>query len=411
MDFAYIVTLVDQFLKQNGFTFTHEMFQQEIQDKFNLKILQSENELIQRLNEHEELKKSSITKDNQQEKLRQALVEFKHKQNNHPFKSDLYRHFSEIHSANIISVKISPDCRYIATTSTDKTLKITEIKTNKIIQTFDKISKGTILCLDFHPNENVILGGAMDGTHFLINYLQNQDPIKFRDHSKYVSVVSFSENGNYFLTGSHDYTINIYTKTEQKEEKQEKEMKITEFTHKSKFTFVGVIESAIFGKTETEIIVSSRNDHFFHYIDLETSQDTRINMNQNLDNHISFTVMDLQVSPDKNHLLVTTDKDRVLIYLYKSNLQVQSLYGTSNDEFTNPKSCWDPSSHFVYSTSQRDFEVIVWDYIDGEKVANLNIHSGLIRNIHVRLNKSTQETFIATCSYDKSVALWVRKQI
>lgn len=37
-------------------------------------------------------------------------------------------------------------------------------------------------------------------------------------------------------------------------------------------------------------------------------------MNATLDDHISFSALDVNFSPDENYILVSTDRDRVIMY-------------------------------------------------------------------------------------------------
>ena len=48
-------------------------------------------------------------------------------------------------------------------------------------------------------------------------------------------------------------------------------------------------------------------------------------MNSNGDDHVSFTALDLSVSPSGNHILIATDKDRLILYRTESEVQVPIL--------------------------------------------------------------------------------------
>ena len=116
---------------------------------------------------------------------------------------------------------------------------------------------------------------------------------------------------------------------------------------------------------------------------------TQVNMNPNLDDWVSFTVMDIALSPDGAYLLAATDKNRCLVHVHpplasrprppRADLrtaalstaasavrcaaalgrykvgdsdQLRGFYGLDNDGYANPRCAWHPSGLYVYCTSQ-----------------------------------------------------------
>jgi hypothetical protein len=102
------------------------------------------------------------------------------------------------------------------------------------------------------------------------------------------------------------------------------------------------------------------------------TQITDINMNPNQDDWVSFTAMDLAISPDGTYLLVASgeremvalqtawwfsrccraDKSKLLLYKLGGSEQLRRFYGAENDMYSNPRCTWHPSGLYVYCTAQ-----------------------------------------------------------
>ena len=85
-------------------------------------------------------------------------------------------------------------------------------------------------------------------------------------------------------------------------------------------------------------------------------------MNATLDEHVSFTALDVNFSPDGDYLLVSTDKSRMIMYRIESgSTPVRNFYGATNDGFSQPRNLWHPSGKYVYSV--RAFKIKEADYM------------------------------------------------
>lgn len=93
-----------------------------------------------------------------------------------------------------------------------------------------------------------------------------------------------------------------------------------------RWSFGGNVEAIEFTPDSNTLIVSARNDNYLNYIDLHSFEVKRVNMNSNGDNHVSFTAMHLQCSPSGNHLLVQTDRDRIIVMRTHTPLHVNTIF-------------------------------------------------------------------------------------
>jgi len=64
-----------------------------------------------------------------------------------------------------------------------------------------------------------------------------------------------------------------------------------------KWLFAGTVECILF-VTELSVLVSVRDSHLLYLLDLTAYERTDINLNPNLDDWVSFTAMDLSLSPN-----------------------------------------------------------------------------------------------------------------
>jgi len=97
------------------------------------------------------------------------------------------------------------------------------------------------------------------------------------------------------------------------------------------------------------LIVAVRDDNYLHYIDLATFSVKKVNVNAIGDDYVSFNILDLSLSPgDGKYLLAVTDKCRLIMFKTGTPYQARNFYGTENDELSQIRCVWDPTSRFVY---------------------------------------------------------------
>jgi len=252
--------------------------------------------------------------------------------------------------------------------------------------------KAGVISLDFHPkNSNIILSGGMDSNHHLIDISRGVILQSWTDHKKYVVRTRFIPDGTKFITASYDRTVRIYG--------QKDSENYTELTH---FTFTGTIEALELSQDGNTLIIGSRDDNYLHFLDIDKLQETtKVNMNSNGDNFISFTPMHASYSPNGNYVLISTDKNRLILFKAGYALQARNFYGVFNDEYSQPRHCWDLTGKYIYATSQ-DNKIIVWDVSTQKTVASLPGHSGVVRD----LVRHPTKQLLCSVSFDKSIIFW-----
>jgi COMPASS component SWD3 len=177
-------------------------------------------------------------------------------------------------------------------------------------------------------------------------------------------------------------------------------------------TFSGPAESICFVKSgddynqEIHLVVGVREDNYLHYICLNKESGfpyKTFNMNENGDDWVSFTAMELSVSPSGNHILCYTDSTsgRIIVFKSHSSEQVVNLYGTQIDSFSQPRACWHSNGHFVFATSD-DHKIYVFDVVTGRVMSKLTGHEGVVRDLSFNSGKN----ILVSCGFDKTVRMW-----
>ncbi|KAI8896259.1 WD40-repeat-containing domain protein [Globomyces pollinis-pini] len=287
---------------------------------------------------------------------------------------------------------------YILAGSTDKSIYLVRQDTGEIVDKYPIHQSPVLSISTYPPDPNYFVSTSMDGSTLLYHTLSKQILQKWNTHEKYVNKSLFSGDGEWFVTGSHDHSVNIYHRLQTQP---------LSYHFQQKLKFKGIIESLCFFNSESTLIVGIRNDHNLHYIHLPSMEETLVNMNANGDHWVSFSPMDLALSPNEKFLAVYTDSKagRIIIYYNKTSNIVLNLWNTIVDEFSMPRLVWNPMGSLLCCTSNND--VYVFDiFNEGECVQKLVGHNGMVRSLAF-----TRDNELISGSFDQSVRIWELSEI
>ncbi|KNC78890.1 hypothetical protein SARC_08694, partial [Sphaeroforma arctica JP610] len=327
-------------------------------------------------------------------------------------------HIGNIVDARLVDVNDAHDPtltkQLLCTAGVDKTVALFEIQTMEPdhiaysrTDTLDH-HKGCVVSVRTHPQmatHPYVLLCSMDKTASLYNTHTGEVVQVFPQHTKFVTVGLFSPGvGAYVvLGGSYDQTVSVHRWD------VERDM----YAHVHTLSFKGPVESMCFSPDGSELCVGVRNDHCMHFIDFSPTGTDKgvpnfgqlaLNMNSLRDDWVSFTPMDVSYSPNGKLLLVSTDKNRLNLYQRDQMALITSFYGSSNDEYSQPRHSWDPSSRFIYQTSQ-DYKIYGWNVQTQQIVVTLEGHTKQVRNLSGYT--SADGCFIlVSCAYDSTIRLW-----
>jgi WD40 repeat protein len=109
------------------------------------------------------------------------------------------------HRGSVVSVAYSPDGRWIATSASDRTIKIWQ-RNGKLVRTLPQTA--TIHGLGFSPNSSHIAGAGLDGSVFL--WTVNGQLLATFKHKAPVWRVAFSPDGKILASTSSDRTLKLW---------------------------------------------------------------------------------------------------------------------------------------------------------------------------------------------------------
>lgn len=398
MDEEKIHMLVQQWLKEKGYDNALGALQKESG------IVSGDAEvggqLLSVLYEHAEMKASlleSAPEDLLQGEKRAAEEELIKLPLEVPVPTEHGHVFSHIHAGNIIACQFNCTGGHFATGSSDTSVKILCVQQKKVLRTINTHG-APVLSVSFHPSKpHLLLSTAMDGTTALSHADKTPPEVlqTWKDHQKYVTRAVWARDGSAFATCSHDKSAVVYRLAEGGTEDEPK------FEKKQMLQFTSIPEAMEFLDDSMTLVVSVRGDNYLHYIDIDTGDVNKANLNALGDDHVSFTVLDLSLSPNGKWLLASTDKSRLLLYTVGTTMQLRYYYGAVNDDLCQTRACWHPSGAYIYVTSQ-DHKVYCWHVASQKLVSRLVGHAAAVRDIAMSGDGKT----LVSCAFDKTVRFW-----
>ncbi|KAF9905944.1 hypothetical protein EC991_001185 [Linnemannia zychae] len=274
----------------------------------------------------------------------------------------------------------------------------------KILQPHD----GVVLDIDFHPRHpELMLTSAMDKSTVLTNTITGEEHQKFKDHTKFVVRAKFAMDGAAIITGAHDKTVNIY---KVKEDQDHSTDGLPTYVLDKTLIFKGAVEGMCVlppsKNRSPTVVIGTRDDNYLHYVDLTNYNIVKYNMNVNKDDWVSFTPMEISVSPhnEGGYLLVSTDSPagRQILFRTDSALQLFNYYGVPTDGFSTPRHVWDRSGKYFYVTGN-DHKIHCFSVGTQQIVGTLDGHTSVVRGLYM----DHARNMLVSCGFDRTVRTWV----
>ena len=409
--------MILQFLSENGYTETLRAFESESELTYTKSILKTGSVLMNIVQQHEDFKAveaylNKETKDKGTLKIDASKdPEICSQPTGTVISEKPLFAYTKAHKANVLCVSIDPtkaEKPLIVSSSTDRTVagslllsasektkesgECENVETEPLWRTNIE-SPG--ISMDWSKENDLILVGTMIGAVFVINSRSGEIVQRIDQHQKYVVDVKWVDS-NRFVSASHDHHMVYYAR----------DVQDAPFGCVHDWVFSDCVESVAV-RDENHIIASIRNDCYLHEVDLEdkSANNTYLNMNALGDDYVSFNALHLELSPSKKYVLVSNDKNRAIVYdLSRNGVLVRNFYGAVNDELSQPRTAWDPSGQYIYSTSQ-DGNIYAWEVCSEKIVAKFAPHRKLTRTLAF----SPVHNVLVTGSYDKTLKVFTYK--
>jgi serine/threonine protein kinase len=286
------------------------------------------------------------------------------------------------HSSSIESVSYSPNGRYLASGSSDYTIKIWDV-TNGNVHTFID-SLNDVNSIDYSPDGGYLASGnggwssnVTDNSIKIWSLATEKEVRTFSGYSKKVSSVSYSPNGRYLAGGSFDNRIKIWDVA----------------TGKEMRTIID--SSAIFSVSyspDGQYLASDSDKDTIKIWNVTTGNEVR-----NFTGH-SDAVSSVSYSPDGRYLASGSWDKTIKIWNIATGKEMFTLSGHS--DWVNSVS-YSPDGRYLASGSG-DRTVKIWDVVTGKEVRTLTGHSNSVDSV----NYSPDGRYLASGSADKTIKIW-----
>ena len=277
----------------------------------------------------------------------------------------------------INNVAVSPDGKYIASASSDNTVMIWDFATGQAL----KKLTGHIYSVNsvaFSPDGTLLVTGGDDETIKLWDVATGYVITTLQGHSGKVFSVAFSPDGRYIATGSTDRTIKLWDVVTRKEIKT-----LKGHTH----SVVHVVFS-----TDGKTLASGSADKTIKLWDTQTWRETL-----SLRGH-GNTVLSVAFSPGK--LLASGSLDKTIkLWNVATGKLIKSIHGHSDRV---ESVCFSPDGKVLVSGSY-DKNIKLWDAVTGREV---RVIQGYEKVAIKSVAFSPDGKYVASVNWDKAIELW-----
>lgn len=115
------------------------------------------------------------------------------------------------HQDTIINATFSPDGKYLATTSKDKTMILWDVMTTKNLLTFSHPK--VVICCCFGPDSKYLVSGCQDRVCRLWDTKRGREWLSYTGHEGIIIAIAFSPDGNYVCSASADKSLRVWSAT------------------------------------------------------------------------------------------------------------------------------------------------------------------------------------------------------
>jgi WD40 repeat protein/class 3 adenylate cyclase len=281
------------------------------------------------------------------------------------------------HSHYIYSVAFSPDGKYIASGSSDNTLKLWRAETGKEIRTFKGHTDWVRACA-FSPDGKTILSASSDNTLRLWEVDTGKELRTFKGHRDWVRSCAFSPDGKRIISASSDNTLKLWDVTTGVEAR----------------TFRGHtdwVRSCAFSP-DGRYVVSASSDDTMRLWDVSTGREVRsFQGHANYINCVAF-------SRDGKYIASGSDDMTLKLWGVESGRELQTYRGHTN--YVNSVA-FSPDGVFIVSASD-DGSLTLWETHTGAEIRAFIGHGGFVNSAAF----SPDGQFIISGASDNSLRTW-----
>ncbi|MEG3916059.1 AAA-like domain-containing protein, partial [Microcoleus sp. w2-18bC1] len=286
------------------------------------------------------------------------------------------RNSLEGHSNSVRSVAFSPDGKTLASASSDHTIKLWNMQTQKPIATLTGHSN-SVYSVVFSPDGLTLASGSEDNTIKLWN-MQTQKPIAtLTGHSNSVYSVAFSPDGKTLASASSDNTITLWHLESQKP--------IATLTqHRTPVNSVAFSPDGL--------SLASASDNTITLWNLESQKPIAT-----LTEHLT-PVRSVAFSPDGLTLASASNDNTIKLW----NLESQKPIATLTEHSSSIYSVVFSPDGLTLASASFDNTIKLWNLESQKPIATLTGHSNPVYSVAFSPDGKT----LASASFDNTIKLW-----
>ncbi|KAF2495657.1 WD40 repeat-like protein [Lophium mytilinum] len=293
------------------------------------------------------------------------------------------------HKKGVAAVKFSPDGRWIASCSSDATIKIWDSKTGELAHTLEGHLAG-ISTIAWSPDSKILASGSDDKSIRLWDVTTGQpQPVPLLGHHNYIYALAFSPKGNMLVSGSYDEAVFLW------DVRAARVMRSLP-AHSDPVSGVDFVRDGT-------LIVSCASDGLIRVWDTATGQCLRTLVHED-----NAPVTNVRFSPNGKYVLAWTLDSciRLWNYIEGKGRCVKTYQGHINKNYSiggafGVYGTRDYPYAFVASGSE-DGSVVLWDVSSKNVMQRLEGHEGAVLGVDAH---PTQQV-IVSAGLDRTIRLW-----
>lgn len=281
------------------------------------------------------------------------------------------------------SYSFSPNSRYLATNSGDKTVQVWDIEANREVARFTHDRK--VYDVKFSPDSRYLVTAGGDNAARVWNIEANQEVVHFT-HGGDVYSAQFSSDGRYLATASEDATARVWD--------IETNQEVVRFGNERKVTggregYERIMSDARFSPDGRYLAIST-SETTAQVWDIETSQEiVRFVHEGPINRGWSF---DVHFSPNGRYAVATAETAEIA---QVSNLEANGEIARIAHNPYSPEVRFSPNSRYLATVSSNE-TAQVWDLETNQAVAHIT-HGEFVLDVRF----SPNNRYVATAGRDQ----------
>ena len=290
-------------------------------------------------------------------------------------------HTLEEHTSMVHAVSISPDGQILASGSSDKSVKIWELHTGRLLRQMGRWfsgHSGIVDTLAFNHNGEILASGSWDETIKLWSVSRGRQIRTLKGHNSCINCLSFSGDGQLIASGSFDSTIKLWQV----------------ITGQEVGNFIGHSDSvcSIIWSPDGHFLASASADYTIKIWRASTGREICT-----FKGHSLF-VNSLAYNQDGTILVSGSSDNTIKLWQVSTGKEIRTIKGHSDVVWTVALS---PDEQFLVSGSW-DNTIKIWQVSTGKEICTLKGHSNYVRSVAISPNGK----ILVSSSDDNTIKIW-----